>query len=91
MLKSKGERSLNLFKYIEGKDMEFDEEYLQNLVHKILILTIIILVMSVITMTAWNMSISKIFEIRSIDFYEACWLNILSHIILRPIEISFDK
>lgn len=71
--------------------MEFDNEYFQNLIHKILILIIIVLVMSVITMIAWNMSVAKIFEIRNIDFYEACWVNVLSHIILRPIEISFDK
>ena len=71
--------------------MDFDMEYWQNLINKILILIIIILIMSIFTTIAWNMSISKIFEIRQIDFYEACWLNILSHILFRPIEISFNK
>lgn len=71
--------------------MWFDNDDLQNFIYKILILTVIVIGMSVITLIAWNSSLAVIFDINKITFYEACWLNVLSHILLRPIEISFDK
>lgn len=64
---------------------------LQNFIYKILLLTIIMIGMSVITLIAWNSSLSVIFDIKKITFYEAFWLNLLCHILFRPIEISFDK
>lgn len=68
-----------------------NNEDIQNAIYKILLLMIIIVAMSAITLVAWNMSLAQIFEIRQINFFEAIWLNVLSHILLRPIEISFDK
>jgi hypothetical protein len=89
MLKSKGRFALNILN-IRGRFM-FDIEDLQDFIYKILLLVVIIITMSFVTLIAWNLSVSLIFEIRRIDFMEACWLNILAHILLRPIEISFDK
>jgi hypothetical protein len=48
---------------------------MQETVYKILITVMILLVMSFITVAAWEQSVSKIFEIRVIDFSEAIGLN----------------
>jgi hypothetical protein len=46
--------------------------------------------MSFITVAAWEQSVSKIFEIRAIDFSEAIGLNILSRVLFQNIEIKID-
>jgi len=63
---------------------------MQETVYKVLITVIILLVMSFITVAAWEQSVSKIFEIRVIDFSEAISLNILSRILFQNIEIKID-
>jgi len=64
---------------------------LQNFIYKILLLTIIMIGMSVITLIAWNSSLSVIFDIKKITFYEAMWLNVLSKILFQNFEITFEK
>lgn len=63
---------------------------MQETVYKILITVMILLVMSFITVAAWEQSVSKIFEIRAIDFSEAIGLNILSRVLFQNIEIKID-
>jgi len=63
---------------------------MQETVYKVLITVIILLVMSFITVAAWEQSVSKIFEIRAIDFSEAIGLNILSRVLFQNIEIKID-
>jgi len=63
---------------------------MQETVYKVLITVMILLVMSFITVAAWEQSVSKIFEIRVIDFSEAIGLNILSRVLFQNIEIKID-
>ncbi len=63
---------------------------MQETVYKVLITVMILLVMSFITVAAWEQSVSKIFEIRAIDFSEAIGLNILSRVLFQNIEIKID-
>ena len=64
---------------------------MEDKIYKILLFTIILLIMSMLTMIAWNMSVAKIFEIREIGFYEAMWLNVLSKILFQNFEINYEK
>ena len=64
---------------------------MEDKIYKILLFTIILLIMSMLTMIAWNMSVAKIFEIREISFYEAMWLNVLSKILFQNFEINYEK
>jgi hypothetical protein len=63
---------------------------MQEMIYKVLVMAIILLAMSFITILAWEQSMSKIFEIRSIDFSEAIALNVLSKILFQNIEIKND-
>jgi hypothetical protein len=63
---------------------------MQETIYKILITVMILLVMSFITVAAWEQSVSKIFEIRAIDFSEAIGLNILSRVLFQNVEIKID-
>ena len=63
---------------------------MQDIIHKILLLTLILLVMSFFTVLAWEQSVSKIFEIRSIELSEAIALNVLFKILFQNIEIKND-
>jgi hypothetical protein len=61
---------------------------MQETIYKVLVMVLILLAMSFITILAWEQSVSKIFEIRSINFSEAIALNILSKILFQNIEIK---
>lgn len=63
---------------------------MQEMIYKVLLLALILLVMSFITIIAWEQSVSKIFEIRAIDFSEAVGLNVLFRILFQNIEIKTD-
>jgi hypothetical protein len=63
---------------------------MQETIYKVLVMVLILLAMSFITILAWEQSVSKIFEIRSINFSEAIALNILSKILFQNIEIKSD-
>ena len=63
---------------------------MQEMLYRVLLLTLILLAMSFITIVAWEQSVSKIFDLRPINFSEAIALNVLFRILFQNVEIKSD-